>query len=134
MDENNDKKEITTNDLMTFLANFKNSMDEKIKWTNDNIEGKLDKMNIEVENLKGKMDENVKNLEDKIKDKDGSNGKVMKRMEERLKVLEDKMGKSAELKKGREDLMWKEKQKRISAIQPAGRVVSYSGDRSVGRK
>ena len=83
MAENN-YKQVDSNDLMKFLASFRNSMEEKIANTNDKIDGKMEKIEKEITSINDKMENMEVDNMDLRKRMKGA----QERMEDRLDKLE----------------------------------------------
>ena len=99
-------EEVTTKDLMNFMTLFRDSMEEKIKKTNDKLDDRLNIVEKEINVINVKIDRNE--MEGKY---------VMSRMDARLSRLELEMNKSLEIQEKRR--RWTEKQKTRN-IQPSG--------------
>ena len=91
------KEDLRHEQLMNFMATFKNSMEENMKVTNDKLDTKIDKICVDMEAMNCKIDAN----DDKSKD-------VLQIMDKRLNQLETEMRRSSEQMDRRQELRRKE--------------------------
>ena len=84
--------------LMDFMLEFKSSVTDQIKTTNEKLDHKLDIIEKDMKNMKDTIDEN-----------DVKHDEVQKRMDQRLLKLEEQMKKSTLLRQNREQLINKDR-------------------------
>ena len=104
-------KEVTTQDLLNFMTQFRGSMEDKIKkveseikGTNDKLDKRLNTMNNEMKAINVRINENDDEMNRKIDRNDKENKAAQNRMDERLSKLETEMSKSLALKEKRKKL------------------------------
>ena len=111
--------ETTTTELLKFMSEFRQSMEEKIKETNlnledkiknmdDKLDGKMLEMDKKIDNNMEKVETGMSRLNTKIDRNEMREKQTAERMEKRMNDLESEMRKSESIRK--KTVMLKEKQ------------------------
>ena len=105
-----EEKEITTNDLMTFLQQMSKTMSDN----KETLEDKIDKTKEVIDSRLTNIDGEICSIKDRIEDNEDFN----KRMEIRLTSLEREMKKSEKLKKNSDKLRETLRDQDLEALTP----------------
>ena len=118
MDNVRENQEVTSGDLLTFLKQFKNTMEIKIETMETKIDDTKVSMEQKIEATNKKIDDRMNKVEDDlatVNDKMGRHEELSKRMETRLDALELEMGRGELIR--RRSLELKDKERKMKMVQ-----------------
>ena len=99
---------------MKFMSDFRTSMEQNNKYTNEKLDKKLEVINEKLDNKLDDINNEIRNIKDQINGNEENSHDVLNRMDDRLSLLEEEMKKSSLLSKKREELRKSEEERLAS--------------------